>query len=97
MKNENIEKIKSKIVEILKKHGVVRAGIFGSYARGEEKKDSDIDLLVEINDKNMSLIDIIGLEMELSKLLGKKIDLIEYQALHSLLRDRILKEEVKII
>ena len=94
---KNIEQIKKKIVKILKKYNVVRAGIFGSYARGEEKKNSDIDILVEINDKDMSLIGVISLEMKIAELLGKKIDLIEYKALHSLLRNRILKEEVRII
>ncbi|MFH1586189.1 MAG: nucleotidyltransferase family protein [archaeon] len=95
--NRHIEEIKNKIVPILKKNKVVRAGIFGSYARGEQKKNSDIDILVEIDDKDLSLIGLIGLEIELAKLLGRKIDLIEYPALHSLLKERILKEEVKII
>lgn len=43
-----IESIKKKIVPILKKHGVVRAGIFGSYARGEQNKNSDVDILIEV-------------------------------------------------
>lgn len=94
---KNIEQIKKKIVKILKKYHVVRAGIFGSYARGEEKKNSDIDILVEIDDTNMSLLGVIELEMNLAKLLGRKIDLLEYKALHHLLRDRVLKEEVRII
>ncbi len=42
--NKEIEKIKKKIVPILKKNKVVRAGIFGSYARGENKKNSDVDI-----------------------------------------------------
>jgi len=53
--NKNIERIRLKALPILKKHGVVRAGIFGSYATGENKKNSDIDILVEIKDKKMSL------------------------------------------
>src|SRR3989338_361219 len=39
--------LKSKILDILKKHNVIRAGIFGSFARGEQKKNSDIDILIE--------------------------------------------------
>ena len=96
-KNKEIEKIKSKIVKILKKNKVKRAGIFGSYARGEQKKNSDIDILVEIDDKNLSLIGFIRLIYILENILNKKVDLIEYSALHRLLKEKILKEEVRII
>ena len=58
-KNKEIEKIKPKIVDILKKNKVNRAGIFGSYSRGEQKKNSDIDIAVNIEDKNMSLLGFI--------------------------------------
>ena len=50
----------------------MKAGIFGSYARGDQKEDSDIDILVEINDKNMSLLDFIELKLRLENILGKK-------------------------
>ena len=43
-----LDKIKSRAVPILKKHGVLKAGIFGSYATGKTKKNSDVDILVEI-------------------------------------------------
>jgi len=95
--NKKIEEIKKKIVRILRKNKVVRAGIFGSYARGEQTKDSDVDILVEIDDDKMSLLGLIGLEMELKKILGREVDLIEYVAIHHLLRERILNEEVRII
>ena len=45
--NPKIKKMKPTIVRILKKNGVIRAGIFGSYARGEQKKKSDIDILIK--------------------------------------------------
>ncbi len=88
--------LKKKIIPILKKNHVVRAGIFGSYATGEAKKKSDIDILVEIK-KNISLLDLIGIELALKKRLNKKVDLVEYNSIHILLKDRILKEEVRII
>ncbi|KHO50976.1 MAG: hypothetical protein QT05_C0047G0025 [archaeon GW2011_AR13] len=50
---EKLDSIKLKIARILKNYGVVRAGIFGSYARGEQKKDSDIDILIELKEKNL--------------------------------------------
>lgn len=93
----NIENMKPKIVRILKKHNVARAGIFGSYARGDEKEDSDLDILIEVNGTKFSLIDLIGLEMELKKAIKKKVDLLTYKGISPYLRNRILREEVRII
>lgn len=93
----DINKIKNKIRKILKKNNVTRAGIFGSYARGEAKKKSDIDILVKINDKNMSLLGFIHLKHEIEDALGRKIDLVEYAAIKPLIKDRILAEEIRII
>ena len=56
-------------------------GIFGSYFRGEARKSSDLDLLVEIDDPKMGLLKFIALENYLSDLLGVKVDLVERQAL----------------
>ena len=94
---KEIEKIKSKIVNILKKNHVNRAGIFGSYSRGEQKKDSDIDIAVNIRDKNMSLLGFIGLKLNLEDALRKRVDLVEYSVIKPLIKNRILKEEVRII
>ncbi len=93
MKKE-IKNIKAKILPILKKEGIKKAGIFGSYSTGTQKKDSDIDILIEFNG---SLLDLIGLEIELRKLLRKKVDLLTYRSISPLLKKRILNEEVRII
>ncbi len=95
--DKELERIKSKIKEILKKNKVKRAGIFGSYARGEQKKNSDIDILVEINDKDMSLLGFVGIKIELEDNLGKKVDLVEYSEIKPQIKERVLKEQVKII
>lgn len=92
--NKEINRIKPKIKRILKKHNIARAGIFGSYARGEQKKDSDIDILIEFKG---GLLSLIRLERELRKNLGRKVDLLTYNAINHLLKKRILKEEVRII
>lgn len=98
MSIKTINSLKKIIVPILKKNDVVKAGIFGSYARGEQKKSSDIDLLIRYNQKKKkSLLDLVGLKQELEKKLKKKVDLGEYSVVHHLLKDRILKEEVKIL
>ena len=91
-----ISKIAVKIHPILKKHGVVKAGIFGSYARREQKKRSDIDILVKIN-KDISLLDFVELKQEMEEKLCKKIDLVEYAALKPLIRNQILKDEIRIL
>lgn len=92
-----MDKIKQKIRKILKERGVKRAGIFGSYARGEQKKDSDVDILVEIEDKNFSLLDLVKLKIILQKILKKDVDLIEYSTIHPLIKKKVLKEEIRII
>lgn len=94
---ESLENLKSKIIKVLIKNKVARAGIFGSYARGTAKKKSDIDILIEVKGRKFSLIDLIGLEMQLRKITKKKIDLLTYKGLSPYLRDYILKEEVRIL
>ena len=94
--NKQIELIKKKIMPILKKNKVVRAGIFGSYARGEQKKNSDVDILVEIK-KRISLFDFAGIKIELEEKLGKKVDLVEYKIINPRIRENILNSEVRII
>ncbi len=92
--NKELEKLKPKIVKILKEHGIARAGIFGSYARGDQTKDSDIDILIEFND---SLLKLVAIENKIKERTKRKIDLLTYNGLNKLLKERILKEEIKII
>lgn len=96
-KNRVIRSIQSKIVPTLKRNGVVRAGIFGSYARGEAKKNSDIDILIKVKRKKFSLFDLVGLQMELEEKLGKKVDLLTYNEISPYLKKYILEDEIKII
>jgi predicted nucleotidyltransferase len=91
----NLEEIKLKIIPILKKYNVKKAGIFGSYARGEQRETSDIDILVDIDD-DLSLLDFASLKVELEGALGKKVDLVEYTTIKSKLRKEILKDEVVV-
>ena len=91
-----IEEIKRKIVAILHRYGTKRAALFGSCVRGEMDEDSDIDILVDI-EKDISLLDFVGLKLELEDALGKKVDLVEYDAIKPLLRKYILDEQVAIL
>lgn len=95
--NQEINKIAPKIIKILKNHQIKKAGIFGSYARGEQKKDSDIDILIQPKKGKFSMFDLVGIELELKKELRKNIDLLTYNGLNQNIKNQILKEEVKII
>ena len=91
-----LEDIKCKIVPILKRYDVKRAALFGSFVRGEQREDSDIDILVEFKD-GKSLLDLAGLKIELEEALGRKVDVLTYNSLHPLLRDKILQEQKVIL
>lgn len=94
--NIEIEDLKRKVLPILQQYGVKRVGLFGSCVRGEMREDSDIDILVEI-EKDISLLDFVGLKLEIEEMLGRKVDLVEYNAIKPLLRERILKEQTVIL
>ena len=83
----NQTEIKNIILSQLKDYNVLKIGIFGSFARGENKKDSDLDILVEFKD-SPSLLTLIKLENELSEILGIKVDLVTTGALKN---KRIIK------
>ena len=91
-----INEIKEKTLPILKRYGVTKAAVFGSFARGKAKKTSDIDILVEIT-KDISLFEFIGLKQELEEVLDKKVDLVEYSTIKPRLKDIILKEQLAIL
>jgi len=91
-----VTSIQERIIPILRERGVLRAGVFGSYARGEEELASDLDLLVELP-TGSSLFDLVGLQLDLGEELGIEVDAHTYRSLHPLLRDRILREEVRIL
>jgi hypothetical protein len=90
------EKIRRKILPILRRYDVARAAIFGSIARGESTERSDIDLLVEFKGQK-SLLDLAGLKIALEELLKTKVDVLTYNSLHPLLKDRILSEQKVIL
>ena len=92
---KTMEIIKEKAVPILKEAGVTRSALFGSIVRGEETKDSDVDVLVEVP-RGMGIFKFIALERRLGEALGRKVDLVSYKALHPLLKDRILEEQIPI-
>lgn len=94
--NKELNEIIERILPILKKHKVLRAGIFGSFARGEQTKNSDVDVLVNISD-SVGLLGIISLKHDIEDAVHKKVDIVEYDYIKPAIRSGILADEVKII
>jgi hypothetical protein len=96
---KRIEEVKTKLEElkpILKeKFKVESIGLFGSYINGEENIESDLDILVELQE-SISLLKFIALENYLTDSLGVKVDLVEKSALKPRIGKHILKEVVNI-
>ena len=92
----HIEELKTRITHTLKRHDVAHASIFGSFARGDAEENSDLDLLVEFKGEK-SLLDLVGLKLELEDSLGRSVDVLTYNALHPAIRDRILSEQVMVL
>ena len=88
----DIQTIINQSIPILTKHGVTKAALFGSVARGEATETSDIDMLVEVP-KHVSLFDFIDIQLALEDALGKKVDLVDYDAIKPRLKPYILHDE----
>ena len=91
----DIQKKRADILKIAHRYGADNVRVFGSVVRGETGPDSDLDILVHFSDKT-SLIDHIALMQDLEDMLGVKVDVVEDDALHPLIRDRVLSEGVAL-
>jgi uncharacterized protein len=93
----NQSEIKNIIIGHLKNHNARKIDIFGSFARGDNNKESDLDILVEFR-VSPSLLTLIKLENELSEILGIKIDLVTTGALkNKRIRKNIKKDLIKLM
>lgn len=90
-----VQELNAIIEPVLKEEGVMKAAIFGSFARGEQKAKSDIDILVQLP-QGKSLLDLIRLENKLKEKLGRDVDVITYGSIHPLLKDSILSSQIPI-
>lgn len=91
-----IDDVKRKAAPILKKARVKKSSLFGSLARGEFRKGSDIDILVEMP-KGKSLFDFVDLKLQLEDALETKVDLVQYKTIKPLLRESILSAQVPLL
>ena len=83
------------ILKLAKKHGAYNIRIFGSVARGEADEKSDLDILINM-ESGRSLLDRVGLILDLESLLGCRVDVVTERGLGERVRDRILKEAMPL-
>ena len=96
MKEDPLEELKKTLIDVLRKHDVKKAALFGSIVRGEATDESDIDLLVEFEGRK-SLLDLAGLKLDLQEIVRRNVDVLTYKSLHPLLKERILREQEVIL
>jgi len=86
-----LERYRLDILRIARSHGARRVRVFGSFARGEERKDSDLDVLVDI-EPGRDLLDIVAIKQDLESLLGIRVDVVTERAVSPYIRDSVLRE-----
>ena len=93
----SIERIKNIVQDYFITQPVERAWVFGSYARGEETPESDIDILVDYGDgRKPSLFTMAGIKIELEKLFQTKVDLVPEDCLYENIRPFVDKDKILI-
>ncbi|WP_397546051.1 nucleotidyltransferase family protein [Rhodothermus marinus] len=90
------QQLRALLPELRARFGVVSLALFGSYVRGQAGAESDLDVLVELDDRPFSLLQFVELEQWLSDRLGVRVDLVEKRALKEELKAFILQEAVPI-
>ena len=81
-----------KLIEVCRAHGARKIALFGSFARGEDGPESDIDLIVDFFSPT-GFLALVRLERELSEIMGRKVDLLTEDAISPYIRARILREQ----
>lgn len=93
--SEIISSQRDAILAAAARHGVTSIKVFGSVARGDARDDSDVDFLVEVGPRHSPFFPG-GLVLDLEEILGRRVDVVEPEGLHRLLRDRVLREAVPV-
>jgi predicted nucleotidyltransferase len=89
-----LQKNRKKIYEIANKYGVSNIRVFGSVARGEETKNSDVDLLVTLTKHRGMGLDLVRFEREVGETFKVKTDVVLEDGVHRLLKNKIFDEAV---
>ena len=92
------------VIEILRNHkktlrqkyGVIKIGVFGSYARNQQRADSDIDIAIEIIKEKKNLHNFLSIKRELERILGKKVDLGIESTLKPIIKEYVSKDIIYV-
>lgn len=90
-----LEEKRDDILSIAAKHGAYNVRVFGSVARGEERPDSDVDLLVDVKATTSSWFPA-GLILDLEEILGRQVEIVTEKGLNPYLREHVLREAVPL-
>jgi len=90
-----IESHRQQLLLLARRRGVTSVRVFGSLARGEERADSDVDLLVTLA-PGTSALALGGLLLDAQELLGRRVDVVTEASLHPALRDRVLADAIPL-
>jgi predicted nucleotidyltransferase len=93
--NQPLQQQREAILRIAEKYGARNVRVFGSISRGQESDTSDIDLLVDLAPQR-SLLDQVGLKLEIEELLGRRVDIVVEGGISPYLEERILSEAVPL-
>lgn len=91
----DLKGITEKISPVLAKNNVTFAGVFGSYARGEERDDSDVDILVEVR-RPFGFLQFVRLKRQLEEILGRNVDLVTPNSLDAFIKPQAMRD-LKVI
>jgi predicted nucleotidyltransferase len=93
--NALIETNRDRLLSLARLRGITSVRVFGSMVRGEEREDSDVDLLVTLS-PGVSALALGGLLLDAQELLGRRVDIVTEASLHPALRDRVLADSVPL-
>ena len=93
--DKTLREKRDRILAITRQHGARNVRVFGSIARGEGKRDSDLDVLVEL-ESGRSLLDIIAIKQDLEDLLNTKVDVVTEAAISPYIRNQILRQAISL-
>jgi hypothetical protein len=95
MINETLKEKRDEILNIASRYGAGNVRVFGSIARGEGRRDSDLDVLVEL-EPGRSLLDIIAIKQDLEDLLDCRVDVVTEAAVSPYIRDQVLRQAISL-
>ena len=88
----SLAEIQKELLPLFREYGVKKAAVFGSVSRGDDRPDSDVDILVSLGDKPMGMLAFVGMSLRAEEQLGRKVDIVTENGLNKFIRPYILKD-----